>query len=429
MPDVLMSFTVKCPSFLWTLEASAREHLIISIEFSKVQLHDTHMRYLRRRIEQELTRASRHFPALILTGPRRAGKTTLLRHLFPRASYHLLEDPDHVARFRADPRAFVDDMRPPVILDEIQNVPEILNYIRSRIDKRPSQRGQWLLTGSQEAALMKGVTESMAGRAATFQLLPLAVDETQRISLLSGGFPEVLARPLTIRQVWFRSYVQTYLERDVRAVSSVRDLATFCRFLSLVTSRTGQLLNKTELAAPLGVSVPTITEWLSILEITGQIGVVPPYFENFGKRLIKSPKIYLVDSGLACHLLGIEREAELTRSTFLGPIFEGFVAAEIVKHQINAGRRRELYFFRDEQGLEVDFLVPGKGGRLALLEAKASRTVTPRDGESMTRLARAIQRRTLSYVVHQPAKSEQNLTVLRPGVKALSVPKLLEALP
>jgi uncharacterized protein len=246
------------------------------------------MRFTARLLAGELLRAARHFPALIVTGPRRAGKTTLLRRLFPHASYWLAEDPDMIARLRADPRGFLDDVRPPVILDEIQNVPEILSYVRTRIDAAPRRMGQWFLTGSQEAPLMRGVTESLAGRAAVFQLLPFSTLETPRVSLLRGGYPEVLARP-TAAGVWFRSYLQTYLERDVRAVSAIRDLSTFRRFLALVASRCGQILNKTDLAAPLGVTVPTLSEWLSILEITGQILLIPPFFENFGKRLIKSP--------------------------------------------------------------------------------------------------------------------------------------------
>jgi predicted AAA+ superfamily ATPase len=155
------------------------------------------------------------------------------------------------------------------------------------------------------------------------------------------------------------------------------DLAAFRRFLALLAARHGQVLNRTDLAAPLGVSVPTVSEWLNVLEITGQILLVPPYFENFGKRLIKSPKVYVMDSGLACHLLGIATPAELSRSPFLGPLFEGFVAAEIVKHQVSRGRRRELYYFRDQQGLEVDFLFPAHGGGLWMVECKASRTVQP----------------------------------------------------
>ena len=382
------------------------------------------MRYVPRLIERELLASARHFPAVILTGPRRAGKTTLLRRTFPAATYCLLEDPDTVARVRADPRTFIAELRPPVILDEIQNTPELLNYLRTAIDRTPSKKGLWLLTGSQEAPLMRGVTESMAGRVAVFQLLPLAAAESARVSLLRGGFPEVLARPAAA-QTWFRSYVQTYLERDVRAISSIRDLATFRRFLGLVASRCGQMLNKTDLAAPLGISVPTITEWLGILETTGEILLIPPFHENFGKRLIKSPKLYFVDSGLACHLLGIESEAMLRRSTFHGPIFEGFVASEIAKLQSGAGRRRELYYFRDQQGLEVDFLVPIGGARLALIEARASAGVLPGAGEPLIRLARAVERYDVECsVVHRPPAGGPASTALLPGVRAQSVADL-----
>jgi predicted AAA+ superfamily ATPase len=386
------------------------------------------MRYIPRVIETELLRAARSFSAVILTGPRRAGKTTLLRRLFPKAQYYLLEDPDAVLRVRADPRSFIEEIRPPAILDEIQNVPEILNYVRAQVDRFPQRRGQWLLTGSQEAPLMKGVTESMAGRAAVFQLLPLSVSETPKVSLLKGGFPEVLARPSTF-QVWFRSYIQTYLERDVRAISSIRDLATFRRFLSLLASRCGQILNRTDLAAPLGVSVPTISEWLNILEITSQIILVPPFYENFGKRLIKSPKLYFADSGLACYLLGIESEKMLNQSPFLGPVFEGFVASEIIKHQVNSGKLRQLYYFRDQQGLEVDFLIPEGNRRLMLLEAKASRTAVPEMAESVHRLSKAISNYDVRrFFVYRPTRESLPILTLRPGMKALSVGELLSTI-
>ena len=177
---------------------------------------------------------------------------------------------------------------------------------------------------------MQGITESMAGRAAILQLLPFRVTETPKVNMLHGGFPEVVVRPKS-RALWFASYLQTYLERDVRSITNVRDLVTFRRFIALLASRHGQILNKTDLAAPLGVSVPTISEWLHVLEITSQIKIVPRYFESFGKRLVKTPKVYWGDSGLACYLLGITSEAELQRSPFLGPLFEGFVAAEILK--------------------------------------------------------------------------------------------------
>jgi predicted AAA+ superfamily ATPase len=391
------------------------------------------MRYIRRELERQVARAARGFPALILTGPRRAGKTSLLRRLYPGASYFLLEDPDVVARLRADPQGFLDSVRTPAILDEVQNVPEVLAYVRSRVDRQPRRTGQWLLTGSQEAPLMRGVSESMAGRAAVLQLLPLSSRESPRVTLLHGGYPEAVARPAHAR-LWFSSYLQTYLERDVRAITAVRDLATFRRFLALLATRHGQVLNRSALAAPVGVSVPTISQWLGVLETTAQILIVPPFYENLGKRLIKSPKIYISDSGLACHLLGIDTAAELAKSPFLEALFEGFIASEIVKTQVNAGSRRELYHFRDEQGLEVDFLVPGRGGSISLVECKAARTVTPAMAAAMERLAEAIRHRhprkvpVAMHLLHQAGGTGIRSTAVAPGIRAMPWPDFIKEL-
>ncbi len=372
------------------------------------------------------------FPALVLNGPRRAGTTSLLRHLYPTARYFLLEDPDVIARLRADPHGFLDAIEIPAILDEVQNVPEVFSYVRARIDREPRRVGRWLLTGSQEAPLMQRVSESMAGRAAILQLLPFSVRESSRVTLLRGGYPEAVARPASAR-LWFSSYLQTYLERDVRSVTVVRDLATFRRFLALVASRHGQILNKSDLAAPLGVSVPTISLWLGVLETTAQILIVPPFYENLGKRLVKSPKVFVADSGLACHLLGIDSAAELEKSVFLGALFEGFVASEIAKRQTNAGGRRELYYFRDEQGLEVDFVVPRRGGGLSLIECKATKTVTPAMASPLQRLAAAARKKrrrseVRAFLAHRPRSGGVPTRALVPDVQALPWNEMLDEL-
>lgn len=221
--------------------------------------------------------------------------------------------------------------------------------------------------------------------------------------------------------MWFRSYLQTYVERDVRAVTAVRDLSTFRRFLGLVATRNGTPLNKAELAAPLGVSIPTISQWVSVLETTGMVQLVPPYFENLGKRLLKTPKLYFLDTGLLCHLLGLDSRAALQRSPLAGLVLEAFVASELAKHQASAGRARELYFFRDQQGLEVDFLVPEPGGRGLLIEVKSSRTVVPSDAKGIAALLPRMLRGARGLVLHGAARGAAAEGALAPGIRHMTL--------
>jgi uncharacterized protein len=354
----------------------------------------------KRDLASELLQGLKNFPAIVLTGPRRAGKTYLLKKLVPKAQYILLEDLDVLARAKADPRAFLENLKFPVLLDEIQNAPELLPYIRSHIDRSP-KKGQWLITGSQEFSIMKDVTESMTGRAGIFQILPISFRESQKTSPLIGGFAEVLKKP-SQRQTWFRSYLQTYIERDIRQIINVKDIGAYRLFIQLLAQRNGQILNKSDLAGPTGVKVPTIGHWLSTLEITNQIYLVRPYYNNFESRIIKSPKVYFLDSGLLCYLLNIQTEADFIRSPLAGFIFESFILSELLKDQINQGLTKEIYYFRNDVGLEVDFIIPRKSGTLELMEIKDSKTPHPNMVKNMIALSKKISevkvRKTLIHI-------------------------------
>lgn len=339
-----------------------------------------------------LARAAKEFPAVVLSGPRQAGKTTLLRKLLPKGDYRLLEDPEQLARVRSDPVGWLDSCRPPVIVDEIQNAPELLPYIRSRIDSS-RKNGSWFLTGSQHFGLMKHISESMAGRAAVFTLWPFSISEigaprdwsAVRRQIVRGFYPPPAlgrVRP----PIWYSSFLQTYLQRDINQLSQVADLSVFTRFVQICAARVGQILDQSDLAAPLGVSVPTVARWISILETTAQIVLLRPYYENLSKRLVKRPKLYFGDTGLLCHLLGIENARDYEKSPFRGAIFENLVLLEILKAQAHRGARWDAWFFRDRDGLEVDFLAT-VGGKLLAVEAKAGSTPAPSDAAPLGKFA------------------------------------------
>lgn len=337
---------------------------------------------INRDLASRLQRAAREFPAVTLTGPRQSGKSTLCRTLFPDLPHANLESPDVRSFAVDDPRGFLAQFPEGAIVDEVQRAPDLPSYLQGIIDddRRP---GRWILTGSQNLALLNTVSQSLAGRTAVLHLLPLARSEVLRFAhypetlegtILAGGYPRIFDRQLDPSD-WLGAYVATYLERDVRSISNIGDLATFQRFVELCAGRTGQLLNYSSLAADTGISQPTAKAWLGVLEASFIAFRLPPFHTNIRKRLVKMPKLHFHDTGLACWLLGIRSPDQLRSHPLRGALFETWVVSEIVKHRRNRGETGGLSFYRDRHAVEVDLIVES-ADRLTLVEAKAARTAT-----------------------------------------------------
>ena len=332
-----------------------------------------------RGLKEHLAYAAKKFPVVTLTGPRQSGKTTLVKLLFPNKSYVTLEDIDHRFFAKEDPRAFLKNFPQGAIIDEAQHVPDLFSYIQTRVDQNQVM-GEFILTGSQNILLSENISQTLAGRTAVLQLLPCTTAELNWRGegpyqlFFKGFYPAVHNRDIN-PTVYYKSYVNTYIEKDVRSMINVKDLSKFHLFLQLCAGRIGQLFNASAIGSECGINHVTVKSWISILEASYVLFLLKPHHQNFNKRLTKHPKLYFYDTGLAAYLLGIESSEILSRHFVRGPIFENYVASELIKLRFNQGMDSNIYFWRDHHGREIDFIID-KGFRLDAIEVKSAETVT-----------------------------------------------------
>lgn len=347
--------------------------------------------YLTRSIEDVITEASQYFSVISVTGPRQSGKSTLLKHLFPDIPKYSLKDVNVREFAEHDPIAFLRQHPKGMFIDEVQKVPLLLEYIQGIVDDDPDT--QFLLTGSSNFELLSHLSESLPGRAGVYELLPMTYSETAPTMsdasldefLFSGLYPAVCAKKNKPR-LFYPSYVKTYLERDVRNLLKIKDQMQFMRFMKLCAARVGSIFNASELSAQLGVDSKTVTHWLSVLQASYLVTLLPPYYENISKRLVKSPKLYFCDPGLACFLLDIESPRQLERDKMRGAIFENYVVMEVIKHRYNRGLLDGVFFYRDSNQNEVDILLKEEG-EITAIEVKSSMTYHSSFADSLNKLS------------------------------------------
>ena len=324
----------------------------------------------------------RGFPIVTITGPRQSGKTTLARAIFADKPYASLEDPDIRLFARDDPRSFLDRFPDGAVLDEIQRCPELLSYLQSRVDA-DGRMGLYILTDSQQFGLLSKITQSLAGRTAFLELLPFSLPELKKTDLLptqvdtilyKGSYPPIYDRDIP-PNIWFSAYTTTYIERDVRQILQIQNLETFQRFIRLCAGRTGQLLNLSALASECGITHNTVKSWISVMEASYIVFLLRPHHANFKKRLVKMPKLYFYDVGLASWLLGIRTPEHITNHPLRGALFETFILSELLKSRMNKGERPSLFFWRDSNGNEVD-VIEEQGGKLRPIEIKSGKTLS-----------------------------------------------------
>ena len=384
---------------------------------------------IKRNITKELHLLLQEYPIVTVLGPRQAGKTTLVQHELPDYAYVSLEDPDERMLAAEDPRAFLRRFPDNTIFDEVQRVPTLLSYLQGIVDKE-QKNGRFVLTGSHQLELRAAVAQSLAGRTGLLHLLPLSIEELRQAGLTFDGFEDYvvhgfLPRVHSQNQRPFRAYAnyyQTYIERDVRQLIELKDVSLFEKFIKLLAGRVGQLMDYQALSNAVGVSAKTTKQWLSVLEASYVVVKLPPYFENFGKRVVKSPKYFFTDVGLLAYLLGLETPSQVLRDPLLGSIFENLVVIEVLKQRYNSGYDASLYFFRDSNGSEIDLLCKTSNG-LVGIEIKAASTWHGKFAKQLVRFAANSHPLNQSLVVYNGVALE-----LSNGVNAISYDKLAPAL-
>ncbi|MBF1570618.1 MAG: ATP-binding protein [Prevotella sp.] len=346
--------------------------------------------YIHRKIEETILEASKYFSVITVSGPRQSGKSTLLTQLFPLYEKYSLKDLNILDYAKNDPIAFLNQTDEGMFIDEIQRCPQLLDYIQGIVDNNPKRH--FALSGSSNFEVMKNLSESLAGRAGVFELLPMSIQEvTGKVDLdnlnqilYNGLYPSICAKK-NIAKFFYPSYVRTYLEKDVRDLLQIKDQIRFTKFLKLCAARIGSLFNASELGAEVGVSSKTISHWLSVLQASYLITLLPPYYENIPKRLVKSPKLYFNDPGLACYLLDIESPQQLDRDKMRGAIFENMIVMEAIKHRYNMGLEGGVFFYRDSNQNEVDLLIKQEG-ELTAIEVKSSMTYSSSFEKTLTQI-------------------------------------------
>ncbi len=367
---------------------------------------------IKRTAEDRLRKLAKTFRSVAVIGPRQSGKTTLCRTVFPQKPYVSLENPDTLEFANADPRGFLGQFKNGAILDEIQKAPHLFSYLQQVLDET-KKKGLFILTGSNNFLLQSNISQSLSGRIAYVQLLPFSLQELRESKkmkagyswhILHGGYPEVITKKINPAD-WYAGYINTYIERDVRQLKNISNLSQFTKLLRLCAGRTGQVLNLTSLSNDCGIDQKTVAAWLSILQSSYVIYLLKPYHGNFNKRIIKTPKLYFYDTGVACSLLGISNAAQIATHTAKGPLFENLVVSELLKERFNTGEADNLFYWRDKTGNEVDILID-KAGKLTAMELKAGETVSTDFFKGIEYFS-ALNTKTVQKIIVYGGKQEQ----------------------